>query len=145
MIADTAKNPALSAYRIERALSPDGSLLALGPGQKLVVLKPLDPDCLFEGQLHPQVHDRLSRIRELAHLGVAQLYGVERNGESAYLAWQWIDGTPLEELLDSSVADARTLASIAHRLVLSVELLHSLGIVHGAIHPRNIIVTATGE
>ena len=40
----------------------------------------MDHDCLLRGQLHPSIRERLSRVRELAHGGVANLYGVGRDG-----------------------------------------------------------------
>jgi aminoglycoside phosphotransferase (APT) family kinase protein len=90
------------------------------------------------------VHDRLARVRELAHLGVAHLYTVERDADRAFLVWQWIEGTPLDELLQNPPQGRHALPALARDLVLNVESLHALGIVHGAIHPRNIIVTPAG-
>lgn len=136
--------PVLAGYRIEKAISSGNSFLAVGPGQKRVVLKPLDPDCLLRGQLHPMVHDRLARVRELAHLGVAHLYTVERDGDRAFLVWQWVEGTPLEQFLRDPPQGRYALPVLARDLVLSVESLHALGIVHGAIHLDNIIVTPSG-
>src|SRR5687767_3053812 len=60
-----------------------------------VVLKELDSDCLMRGQLHPMIKDRLERVRDLAHLGVAQLFGVVRDGERALLVWEYVEGKTL--------------------------------------------------
>jgi serine/threonine protein kinase len=134
----------LGEYRIIRALSKDKSLLALGHGDAQVVLKMLEPDCLQRGQLHPNIRDRLARVRELAHPGVANLHGVERDSGRPYLVWQYIPGKNLEEFArDAASPDA--LAPLARELMLTVESLHAQGIVHGAIHPRNIIVDVVGH
>src|SRR4051812_50121461 len=62
-----------------------------------VVLKPLDGDCLLDGQLHPMIRQRLERVRELPLTGVANLIGVERVHGDAQLVWEFVDGTPLAE------------------------------------------------
>src|SRR5881227_419589 len=75
------------------------SALAVAPGNRRVVLKLLDPDCLLRPapnpKLHPSIRDRLARVRELAHAGVANLYGVEHDAGRVYLVWEFIDGVPL--------------------------------------------------
>src|SRR5687767_13638500 len=86
--SETSNPPAtpseLCGYPVDSALSPSGStFLAIGPGGRGVVLKKMDDDCLLRGQLHPSIRERLGRVRELAHGGVANLYGVARDGAAA--------------------------------------------------------------
>jgi tRNA A-37 threonylcarbamoyl transferase component Bud32 len=91
------------------------------------------------------IKDRLGRVRELAHLGVANLHGAERDGEKAFLVWEYVEGKTLAEYLAEAKLDKARLAQLAQQIVLHVESLHSLGIVHGGLHGRNIIVTPGGE
>src|SRR5687768_2754204 len=133
-----------SDYRIEKELGASSSL-AMAAGGRRVVLKTLDADCLLKGQLHPMIKDRLGRVRELAHLGVANLHGAERDGERAFLVWEYVEGKTLSEYLADAKLDKARLAQLAQQIVLHVESLHSLGIVHGGLHERNIIVTPSGE
>jgi hypothetical protein len=116
-----------------------------------VVLKLLDEDCLLDGQLHPSIRQRLERVRELPLRGVANLLGVERGAgdgqETAAvpvfscLVWEYVPGKPLKEVEGDEAAWRR----ICTEVILSVEALHSTGIVHGAIHARNVIINETGE
>src|ERR671912_347757 len=77
----------ICGYPVDSALSAGGedglppSYFAIGPGGRGVVLKPLESDCVLKGKgtLHPSIKERLSRVRELALAGVANLYGVERD------------------------------------------------------------------
>ena len=55
--------------------------------QTRVIRKPLDEDCLLDGDLHPNIRLRLSRVRELPMTAVANLHGVERAGEQVFLIW----------------------------------------------------------
>src|SRR5207248_1607678 len=100
----------ICGYVIDSVLTPGPSYLALGPGGRGIVLKKLDADCLLGGLLHPSIRERLSRVRELAHPGVANLYGVGREGEHAYLIWDYVDGIPFERW---SVAEGRTPRELA--------------------------------
>ncbi len=108
---------------------------------RLVRLKPLEADCLHAGRLHPAIRDRLDRIRNMPHRSVASLRAVERFGGQAYLVWAYVDGKSLEETLLSEPPSVSTIVE----LVSVVEDLHLLGVVHGSLHARNIIVSASGE
>src|ERR1041384_4172654 len=136
MLKDAADIPRsaedIGGYRILRTLSAGHSFLAEETGGQRVVLKVLDEDCLLRGQLHPNIHDRLERVRELAHPKVANLHSVERMGATAYLVWEYLEGQSLETYASSHLT--QELLPLARQLVLAVEALHALGIVHGAIH-----------
>jgi serine/threonine protein kinase len=132
----------ICGYTVLRSLSPQ-TYIALADGGRQVFLKPLDPDCLLQGQLHPSIKERLARVRELALKSAANLHGVERDQPGVFLVWEFIDGATLESYAPS-LAPLQLIA-LMREVVLSVEALHQVGIVHGAIHARNIIVDPTGR
>jgi len=134
---------AIGEYSIDRELG-EGSFLATESSGRRVVLKMLEGDCLLKGALHPMIKDRLGRVRELAHLGVANLQGAERDGERAFLVWEFVEGITLEEYLFEYEPQRQRLAEMAMQILTHVESLHALGIVHGAIHWRNVIVMPGG-
>ena len=141
--SDSAPTPAeLCGYAVRRVLIPDHSYLADGPGGRLVVLKRVDEDCLLRSKLHPSIKERLSRVRELAHGGVANLYGVDRDGKSAYLIWEYVPGQTFDEYVAAPERTPRDLLLLARELILSVDSLHMQGIVHGALNGGNVIVGA---
>lgn len=115
-------------------------------GQK-IVRKRIDDDCMLGGELHPSIAERLARVRELPVGAVANLYGIQRDSAGAWLVWQYIDGQTLESLLTHGRDDAAPyeLDSILRQLKLAVAAIHSHGIVHGAIHARNVIIDAAGR
>ncbi len=121
------------------------TILARDSGGRRVVLKMLEADCLLKGQLHPMIRDRLGRVRELAHLGVANLHGAQRDGERAFVVWEYVEGQTLAEHVAEAKLEKQRLAELAQQIVLQVESLHALGIVHGALHARNIFVMPSGE
>src|SRR5205814_4346688 len=96
-----------------------------------VVLKPLPGDCLLKGQLHPNVKDRLNRVRELALTSVANLYGVERLGEAQenpFLVWEYVAGVAFDEAATDRRRTQRELAKLMRELVLAVDSLHAMGL-----------------
>ena len=153
--------PELCGYPVDSALSPTGAAyLAIGPGGRGVVLKKMDDDCLLRGQLHPSIRERLSRVRELAHGGVANLYGVARDGGGkeagaegngagaggdgtgqAWLIWEYVEGQPFADYAAAPGRSLHDLAAVGRELALALDLLHMQGIVHGAIGGGNVIVS----
>ena len=144
----------ICGYAIDTALAKYDSdvidtYLAIGPGGRGVVLKRLEDDCLVSAKagvrLHPSVKERLSRVRELAHTGVANLHGVERDERGSWTVWDYVEGTSLDTYLAAPGRTTREVALVARELVLTIDSLHMQGIVHGAIKPGNVIVTSTGS
>ena len=138
----------VGGYAEVRALA-EGRTYAAVAGGRRVVLKVLDSDVLLRGQLHPNIKERLARVRELAHGSVANLHAVERGeigGETVpYAVWDFVDGVTFE---DYALAEDRFLGevlAVAGEVILAAEALHALGIVHGAIHARNAIVGPDGR
>lgn len=145
----------LCGYSVVERLSPAGELeggddeqsvtyLAIGPGGRGVVLKRLGRDCLHRGALHPSIRERLERVRELAHPGVANLYGVGRDGADAWLIWEFVEGETLDQYADRHDLPPRAAALLAREVALTVEAVHAQGIVHGAVSAGNVIVTPAG-
>jgi aminoglycoside phosphotransferase (APT) family kinase protein len=137
----------LGGWTIVRELSPGRSWQGRESGRD-VVLKVLEDDCLLEGKLHPSIRQRLERVRELPARLVANLHGVERDGDLTYLVWDYVEGKTVRELEhedrgdDAEVVDWRR---VARELVLAVRGLHARGIVHGAIHGGNVVIDPRGR
>src|SRR5689334_3883742 len=112
-INPSATPPILCGYCVDRALAPDQSYLATGPGGRKVVLKRVDEDCLLGNQLHPSIKERLSRVRELAHGGVANLHGVERDADAAWLVWEFVQGPTFDEYVADPQRTPRDLMVLA--------------------------------
>lgn len=134
----------LCGYAVVSELAAGHSYLAIGPGGRGVALKKLEPDCLLNDRLHPLIRDRLQRVRELAHPGIANLHGVEWDGQQAWLIWEYIEGKPLSAFAAEHCKSPQTLAALWRELVLAVQTLHAQGIVHGSVSDANIIVSPTG-
>ena len=140
----TIKPREICGYRIERELAAGASYLAIGPGERQVVLKRLDEDCLLGKSLHPSIAERLSRVRELAHVAVANLHAVVREAGDAFLVWEYVPGQTFHEFVSAPHRTARELLVLAREIILHVESLHMQGIVHGSVIGSNIIIDSDG-
>lgn len=107
------------------------------------ILKPLDEDCLLDGELHPSIALRLNRVREIPSTVVANLHGVERIDGRPHLVWEFVPGRTLESVMDSM--SPKELAAVRSELLVALQAMHSLGLVHGAVHPRNVIIAPDGQ
>src|SRR4051812_37631051 len=87
-------------FEILRELSPAKSYLAEDESGRRVVLKLLEQDCLLEGQLHPSIRLRLTRVSQLPSKYVANLHGVGRDCGVMYLIWDYVPGRPVSEIAD---------------------------------------------
>ena len=135
----------LCGYTVDSPLTPGGgTYLCIGPGGRGVVLKRMADECLLRGLLHPSIRDRLSRVRELAHAGLANLHGVGREGTEAWLIWEYVEGRTFDEYVAADSRTPRELAVLGHELALTVEALHGQGVVHGALSGTNVLVSPSG-
>ena len=142
---DTASTPD-DSYRLIQTLASDRSFLCCDSSGNVVVLQKLEADCLPGNRLHPGIRDRLSRIRELPLAEVAPFRGVERwnHAQTTYtcMVWLYLDGQNWEEQTAQAPDQFPQLAS---SFAATIATLHELGIVHGNLHPRNVIVRPTGQ
>jgi serine/threonine protein kinase len=132
----------LCGYTVIRPLGPE-SLLASDERGRSIVIKKLNESCLLQGRLHPAIHARLQHVRELPLLNVSNLRGVERDGDRSYLIWDYVDGRTLGDYLASAESDELK-ATAMREAKLAVDSLHAAGVVHGAIHGKNVIIDERG-
>jgi len=143
----------LGKYRIESVL---------GKGAMGVVYKAFDPHIertvalktirkeLFsaaeQNELIARFKNEAQAAGRLNHPNIVMVYDYGEDSESAFIAMEFIDGTPLNTLL---VADKAT--DLAHvtawttDLLLALEYAHSHGVIHRDIKPANLLITRAGR
>ncbi|MBC7783962.1 MAG: hypothetical protein H7144_08980 [Burkholderiales bacterium] len=125
-------------YRTEKVLRPGMTTLAVDAAGARVVLKRLPDDCVWRGQLHPSVKQRLERLRELPSTAFAQLIGVEQHAEGMVIVSRYVEGLKLDEV---PIEGKPAVLDELWRVTTSV---HRLGMVHGAISAGNVIIDKAG-
>ncbi len=125
---------------VERELTAGQTWLVRDRAGRRFVQKRLPEDCLKAGQLHPSVRLRLTRLRELPLACFVNLIGVQRDERRGIvMVCSYVEGSTFEAL---SVIDQ---VRLARALEHAVAGMHLLGMVHGAIHGRNVIVDDAGK
>jgi hypothetical protein len=86
----------------------------------------------------------------LQHPGIVKVfdYGEEpgENGPTPYVVMQYIEGTPVSEMLrDRGALPAATVAALLDDVARALVVAHAAGIVHRDLKPSNILVTASGR
>ncbi|HVW24436.1 MAG TPA: serine/threonine-protein kinase [Polyangiaceae bacterium] len=105
-------------------------VLAVDKGSQLAV-RSIE---LFEREFHTLV--------QLAHPRIVRAYDYGVDGEQPYYAMELLDGGDLREL---SPLPWPEVCTIAYEICSALSLLHSRGVVHRDLTPRNIRRTASGQ
>ena len=98
-----------------------------------------------------QDRERLSRFERearaasaLNHPNIVTIHDVGREGETAYLAMELVDGKTLRELSLSGPMPVRRILAIAAQVAEGLAKAHAAGIVHRDLKPENVMVSKDG-
>lgn len=131
----------------------------LGVGATSRVVRGFDPMIarqlaikLFRPELAlGEARDRFLRearvVGQLTHPNIITLHdmGIEESTQTPYLVMEFVDGTPLDRLLEKGTLPLpRACAWIAHAAE-ALEVAHTRGVIHGDVKPANILITADGK
>jgi serine/threonine protein kinase len=109
-------------------------------------------DWLFEE--HPQSQDdriaREAETRRVTHPNVCKVFEFGRatlkGAERRYLVMEFIDGEPLDKLIQNRVfAEWKPFAAVARSLIDAVSALHAAGCIHRDVKPANIMLETGTE
>ncbi len=134
-------------YKVERALESGGMgtvLIAKQLGvNRTVALKVLRPDRAVDLPLLRRFYNEAHAISSLSHPNIVQVFdfGFDADLRVPYLAMEFIDGAPLDRLLDSGPLAERRTAKILAQVARALVEAHAAGIVHRDLKPANIMVT----
>jgi serine/threonine protein kinase len=86
-------------------------------------------------------------VGQISHPSIVALHdmGIEESCSTPYLVMEYVEGQPLERLLDKgSIPFPRVCAWIAD-VALALDLAHRKGIIHGDVKPANILISDDGR
>ncbi len=137
-------------YAIRRCLGK-GGMGAVYLAQDVTLDRPAAIKVLLQmlaGQ--PGILERFEReakaAAKLSHPNIVQIYGVRLDNTLPYIAMEYVDGTPLDDLLRQGGAMRWDEAlRIVQQVAAALDCAHGHGIVHRDIKPANILVDHQGR
>jgi alkyl hydroperoxide reductase subunit AhpC len=102
---------------------------------------------VFKASSTPSSPNVLSEARAAAalnHPNVCTVFAVDDSEGVPVIAMEYVDGQPLNVLLQAGALDSALAADLGRQIALGMAVAHSLGIVHGDLKPANLLVSRDG-
>jgi serine/threonine protein kinase len=129
----------------------------LGRGAMGIVYRAMDPSIgrtvaiktirlsdLADPAERARLRERLFREAQsaglLSHPGIVTIYDVAEEGETAYIAMEFVDGATLEHLMVHEPLDKQMILDVLRQTAAALDYAHKRGIIHRDIKPANIML-----
>lgn len=124
--------------------------------QKIVAVKTMLPKLSEDDQFEKMFLDEASLASKIRHPNAVEILDLGEQDGVLFLAMEWIDGVPLNQLMKAAKHKGGVPPTVATRIVMQASAgLHaaheltdgkgkSMGLVHRDISPQNILVTYDG-
>ncbi len=80
----------------------------------------------------------------VSHPGVASVFDAAIVDGCTYVVSEWVDGTSLTALLREGPLPPAQAAAVVREAAEAVGAVHAQGLVHGNLHPDNVVLTSEG-
>ena len=109
--------------------------------KKLVVKIPLE-SLLDKQDIDAFIYSEYTYLRDISHHNIVKVYdfGIDYKTEIPYVVMEYLEGFLLEAMPLYDMPDAEKL-SLFNTLYSTVDYIHSQGIVHADITPKNIMIS----
>jgi eukaryotic-like serine/threonine-protein kinase len=124
--------------------------------QKIVAVKTMLPKLSEDDQFEKMFLDEASLASKVRHPNAVEILDLGEQDGVLFLAMEWIDGVPLNQLMKTAKQKGGVPTTVATRIVMQASAgLHAaheltdgkgklIGLVHRDISPQNILVTFDG-
>jgi serine/threonine protein kinase len=117
--------------------------------ERVVALKTIRKELFSDSQqadLISRFKNEAQAAGRLNHPNIVMVYDYGEDADSAYIAMEFVEGTPLNTLMvpDKPTALARVHAWMGD-LLLALDYAHSRGVVHRDIKPANLLITSSAQ
>ncbi len=86
-------------------------------------------------------------VGQLSHPSIITLHdmGVDEATQTPYLVMEFLDGQPLDRILDKGSLPFPKACSIAAEVASALGVAHRKGVIHGDVKPANMLITDDGR
>jgi serine/threonine protein kinase len=139
-------NSLLGPYRIEAILGTGsfGTVFRAWDStlERKVALKVLSS---ASGLAAPAVLSEARAAAGLNHPNICIIHAVDPGELAPMIVMEYVDGEPLEDLLNRGSLPSESAISYARQIALGMAEAHRQGVIHGDLKPGNIMVTSAGH
>lgn len=109
---------------------------------RIVAIK-LFPTELARGEARNRFVQEARVVGQLSHPAVIALHdmGIDEPSQTPYLVMEFIQGQPLEKLLDRGSVPCSKACAWAAEVATALAVAHRKGVIHGDVKPANILIT----
>ncbi|MBN1809077.1 MAG: protein kinase [Planctomycetes bacterium] len=83
-------------------------------------------------------------LTQLEHPNIAKVFEIGENDGIPYITTEYVEGRPLSNFRDESISPSETL-SIVDDIADAIGYAHDMGVLHGDLKPKNIIIDSFGS
>jgi serine/threonine protein kinase len=113
--------------------------------EREVAIKVLPPDMSHDTKLIPRFHQEARTAAKLDHPNIIPIYRVESEAGLNYFVMKYVNGRPLDQVLDEGPLPVAQARGILREAALALGHAHQRKIVHRDVKPANIMLEADGR
>jgi tetratricopeptide (TPR) repeat protein len=111
-----------------------------------VAIKVLRPEMAARPDAFERFRNELLLARQVSSPHVLRIHDIARDGERWLISMDFVDGKPLDRVLDERGAlPVDEALAIARQVALGLAAAHAQGVVHRDLKPSNVLVDAEGR
>jgi serine/threonine protein kinase len=86
-------------------------------------------------------------VGQISHASIVALHdmGIEESSSTPYLVMEFVEGQPLERILDKGSVPFPRACAWAAEVAVALGVAHRKGVIHGDVKPANILISEEGR
>jgi serine/threonine protein kinase len=114
--------------------------------EQMVALKAMRADLLRHSVIQQNLRALATTLNQLQHPQLAAFHTLLQVGPELFLVSEFVEGESLAQPLQrSGVLPVEQAVGLARQALDALSYVHRAGLVHGGLHPHNLLVTVEGQ